>query len=157
MIELRESTEVPAESLMTVVAQLLKHKRDIIFSVDPEAPVLEAIRLMAEHGVGALLVMQGQELVGVVSERDYARKVILKGRSSSETSVRQIMSSPVLTVRPDQSVRECMQIMTDKRVRHLPVVEHERVAGVLSIGDLVRAVLEEQQKTIEELEQYIRS
>jgi CBS domain-containing protein len=142
---------------MTVAAQLLKHKPDIIYSVDPEAPVLEAIRLMSEHGVGALLVMQGQQLVGVVSERDYARKVILKGRSSSEISVRQIMSSPVLTVRPDQSVRECMQIMTDKRVRHLPVVEREHVVGVLSIGDLVRAVLEEQQKTIEELEQYIRS
>jgi CBS domain-containing protein len=142
---------------MALVAQLLKHKQDTIFSVGPEAPVLEAIRLMAEHGVGALLVMQGQELVGVVSERDYARKVILKGRSSSETSVRQIMSSPVWTVRPQQSARECMQMMTDKRVRHLPVVEGERVVGVLSIGDLVRAVLEEQQKTIEELEQYIRS
>jgi CBS domain-containing protein len=142
---------------MPVVAQLLKHKRGTIYSVDPEAPVLEAIRLMAEHGVGALLVMQGPQLVGVVSERDYARKVILKGRSSGETLVRQIMSSPVLTVRPDQSVRECMQIMTDRRVRHLPVVEDERVVGVLSIGDLVRAVLEEQQKTIEELERYIRS
>jgi CBS domain-containing protein len=157
MIDSLESPEMPAESVMTVVAQLLKHKRDIIHSVDPEAPVLEAIRLMAEHGVGALLVMQGRQLVGVVSERDYARKVILKGRSSSETSVRQIMSSPVLTVGPTQSVRECMQIMTDKRVRHLPVVEGERVLGVLSIGDLVRAVLEEQQKTIEELEHYIRS
>jgi CBS domain-containing protein len=157
MMEALESTEVSAEAVMAVVAQLLKHKPDIIHSVDPGAPVLEAIRLMAEHGVGALLVMQGQELVGVVSERDYARKVILKGRSSSETLVRQIMSSPVWTVRPDQSVRECMQIVNDKRVRHLPVVEGERVVGVLSIGDLVRAVLEEQQKTIEELEQYIRS
>jgi CBS domain-containing protein len=142
---------------MAVVAQLLKHKRDAIYSVEPEAPVLAAIRLMAEHSVGALLVMRGQELVGVVSERDYARKVILKGRSSSETLVREIMSSPVITVRPDQSVRECMQIVTDKRIRHLPVVTGERVVGVLSIGDLVRAVLEEQQKTIEELEQYIRS
>ncbi len=142
---------------MAVVAQLLKYKGDTIYSVDPEAPVLEAIRLMAGYGIGALLVMQGQQLVGVVSERDYARKVILKGRSSSETSVRQIMSSPVVTVRPDQSVRECMQIVTDKRIRHLPVVEGEHVVGVLSIGDLVRAVLEEQQKTIEELEQYIRS
>jgi CBS domain-containing protein len=142
---------------MAVVAQLLKQKPDTIYSVDPDAPVLEAIRLMAEHGIGALLVMQGEQLVGVVSERDYARKVILKGRSSGETSVRQIMSSPVLTVSLDQSVRECMQIVTDKRIRHLPVVEGERVVGVLSIGDLVRAVLEEQQKTIEELELYIRS
>jgi CBS domain-containing protein len=142
---------------MAVVAQLLKHKRDAIYSVEPEAPVLEAIRLMAEHGVGALLVMKGQQLVGVVSERDYARKVILKGRSSNETQVREIMSAPVITVRPDQSVRECMQIVTDKRIRHLPVLTGERVVGVLSIGDLVRAVLEEQQKTIEELEHYIRS
>ena len=142
---------------MAVVAQLLKQKSGTVHSVGPEAPVLEAIRLMAEHGVGALLVMQSQQLVGVVSERDYARKVILKGRSSSETSVREIMSSPVFTVRPDQTVHECMQIVNDKRVRHLPVVEGERVVGVLSIGDLVRAVLEEQQKTIEELEQYIRS
>ena len=157
MIEALEGTEVPVENLMAVVAQLLKQKRDTIYSVGPEAPVLEAIRLMAEHGVGALLVMQGPQLVGVLSERDYARKVILKGRSSSETSVRQIMSSPVFTVRPDQSVRECMQLVNDRRVRHLPVVEGERVVGVLSIGDLVRAVLEEQQKTIEELEQYIRS
>jgi len=157
MIEALEGTEVPVENLMAVVAQLLKQKRDTIYSVGPEAPVLEAIRLMAEHGVGALLVMQEQQLVGVVSERDYARKVILKGRSSSETSVRQIMSSPVFTVRPDQSVRECMQLVNDRRVRHLPVVEGERVIGVLSIGDLVRSVLEEQQKTIEELEQYIRS
>jgi CBS domain-containing protein len=147
---------VAAETVVTVVAQLLKHKRGTIYSVEPDAPVLEAIRLMAEHGVGALVVMQAQQLVGVVSERDYARKVILKGRSSSETSVRQIMSSPVFTVRPDQTVRECMQIVTEKRVRHLPVVEAERVIGVVSIGDLVRAVLEEQQKTIEELEQYIR-
>ena len=157
MIEALDGTEVPVENIMAVVAQLLKQKRDTIYSVGPEAPVLEAIRLMAEHGVGALLVMQEQQLVGVVSERDYARKVILKGRSSSETSVRQIMSSPVFTVRPDQSVRECMQLVNDRRVRHLPVVEGERVVGVLSIGDLVRAVLEEQQKTIEELEQYIRS
>ncbi|MGC1460003.1 MAG: CBS domain-containing protein [Steroidobacteraceae bacterium] len=142
---------------MAVVAQLLKHKSGTVYSVGPEAPVLEAIRLMAEHGVGALLVMQSQQLVGVVSERDYARKVILKGRSSSETSVREIMSSPVFTVRPDQTVHECMQIVNDKRVRHLPVVEGGRVVGVLSIGDLVRSVLEEQQKTIEELELYIRS
>jgi CBS domain-containing protein len=142
---------------MAVVAQLLKHKGSTVYSVDPEAPVLDAIRLMAEHRVGALLVMRDQQLLGVVSERDYARKVILKGRSSSETPVRQIMSSPVLTVRPDQLVRECMQIVTDKRIRHLPVVEGGRVVGVLSIGDLVRAVLEEQQQTIEELEHYIRS
>ena len=142
---------------MASAAALLKHKGRVIHSVSPEAPVLDAIRLMAEHGVGALLVMQGEQLVGVVSERDYARKVILKGRSSSETPVRQIMSSPVLTVRPDQTAHECMRIMTENRIRHLPVVEGERVAGVLSIGDLVRSVLEEQQRTIAELEHYIHS
>ena len=142
---------------MTTVRQLLDRKGRVLFSVEPEAPVLEAIRAMAAHHVGALLVMQGEALRGIVSERDYARKVILKGRSSSETPVRQIMSSPVLTVRPDQTAHECMRIMTENRIRHLPVVEGERVAGVLSIGDLVRSVLEEQQRTIAELEHYIHS
>jgi CBS domain-containing protein len=142
---------------MAIASQLLKHKGRVIHSIAPEAPVLEAIRLMAEHSVGALLVMQGEQLLGVVSERDYARKVILKGRSSHETEVRQIMSAPVLTVRADQSVHECMRVMSEKRIRHLPVVEGERVVGVLSIGDLVRSVLEEQQRTIADLEQYIHS
>jgi CBS domain-containing protein len=143
--------------VMAIVSQLLKHKGRVIHSVPPDAPVLEAIRLMAEHGVGALLVMEGEQLIGVVSERDYARKVILKGRSSNETPVRQIMSAPVLTVHADQSVRDCMRIMSEKRIRHLPVVDAGGVIGVLSIGDLVRAVLEEQQQTIADLEQYIHS
>jgi CBS domain-containing protein len=143
---------------MAIASQLLKHKGRVIHSVVPEAPVLEAIRLMAEHGIGALLVMQGEQLIGVVSERDYARKVILKGRSSSETPVSQIMSAPVLTVRADQSVHDCMRIMSEKRIRHLPVVDASgAVVGVLSIGDLVRSVLEEQQRTIADLEQYIHS
>jgi CBS domain-containing protein len=142
---------------MAIASQLLKHKGRVIHSVPPDAPVLEAIRLMAEHGVGALLVMQGEELQGVVSERDYARKVILKGRSSNETAVREIMSSPVLTVRADQSVHDCMRIMSEHRIRHLPVVDEQGVIGVLSIGDLVRAVVEEQQRTIADLEQYIHS
>jgi CBS domain-containing protein len=142
---------------MAIASQLLKNKGRLIYSVTPEAPVLEAIRLMAEHGVGALLVMQGEKLIGVVSERDYARKVILKGRSSNETPVSQIMSSPVLTVHAEQSVHDCMRIMSENRIRHLPVVDGERVVGVLSIGDLVRAVLEEQQRTIADLEQYIHS
>src|SRR5580658_3091045 len=142
---------------MATASALLKHKGRVINSVPPDAPVLEAIREMAEHSVGALLVMQNERLMGVVSERDYARKVILLGRSSNETRVSQIMSAPVLTVRPDQSVNECMRIMTESRVRHLPVLEGERVVGVLSIGDLVRAVLEEQQQTIEQLEHYIHS
>jgi CBS domain-containing protein len=142
---------------MAIASALLKHKGRVIYSVPPDAPVLEAIKQMAERSVGALLVMQNDRLLGVVSERDYARKVILKGRSSSETLVSQIMSSPVLTVRPDQSVNECMRLMTINRVRHLPVIEGDRVIGVLSIGDLVRAVLEEQQQTIEQLEHYIHS
>lgn len=141
---------------MTTVAEVLKRKGHSVYSIEPEKPVLEAMRLMAQYEIGALVVMQGAQMLGVVSERDYARKVILKGCSSSDTAVRQIMSSPVLTVHPHQSVRECMQIMTDKRVRHLPVVENQRVVGVLSIGDLVRTVVEEQQQTIEQLEQYIR-
>jgi CBS domain-containing protein len=143
--------------VMANVSALLKHKGQKIYSVPPEAPVLDAVREMAERGVGALLVMKNDKLLGVVSERDYARKIILKSRSSSETPVSQIMSFPVLTVRADQSVNECMRIMTEKRVRHLPVVEGERVVGVLSIGDLVRAVLEEQQQTIAQLEQYIHN
>jgi CBS domain-containing protein len=142
---------------MATVSALLKHKGQRIFGIPPEAPVLEAIKEMAERGVGALLVMQNDKLLGVVSERDYARKVILKSRSSNETPVSAIMSSPVLTVRGDQTVNECMRIMTEKRVRHLPVLDGERVVGVLSIGDLVRAVLEEQQQTIAALEQYIHS
>jgi CBS domain-containing protein len=141
---------------MSSVRQLIKGKA-AIFAVEPEDPVLEAIQAMAEHSIGALLVMKGSELVGIVSERDYARKVILLGRSSSETPVWQIMSAPVLTVSPDDSTQHCMQLMTDKRVRHLPVVEGGRVVGMLSIGDLVRAVLEEQQRTIKDLESYIRS
>src|SRR5579863_5750641 len=142
---------------MQTAAQLLKYKGGGLYSVDPDAPVIDAIRLMAEYSCGALLVMKGQQLVGVVSERDYARKVILRGFSSSDIPVRQIMSAPVLTIEPGKSVRDCMQLMTDRRIRHLPVVEGDRVIGVLSIGDLVRAVLEEQQQTIEDLERYIRS
>ena len=142
---------------MTTVRHLLDRKGRAIFRVAPEDPVLEAIRAMAEHHVGALLVMRGQELLGIVSERDYARKVILRGRSSSETAVAQIMSSPVTTVSPDHSVEQCMRLMTDERIRHLPVVEHTRVLGVISIGDLVKAVIEDQQQTIEQLESYIHS
>ena len=141
---------------MSTVRQVLASKSAAIYAVAPEAAVLEAIRAMAEHRVGALLVMQGAELVGVVSERDYARKVILLGRSSSDTAVRTIMSSPVITVSPDDSVSHCMQLMTDRHVRHLPAVEAGRVIGMVSIGDLVKAVIAEQRTQIEELENYIR-
>jgi CBS domain-containing protein len=142
---------------MATVSQLLNHKGRVIHSIAPDAPVLDAIRLMADHRIGALLVMQGEQLIGVVSERDYARKVILKGHSSDEVPVRQIMTAPVLTVRADQSVHECMHIMTENRIRHLPVVDANGVIGVISIGDLVRAALEEQQRTIADLEHYIHS
>ncbi len=142
---------------MTIVRQLLDRKDRAIFSVEPQAPVLEAIRAMAAHHVGALLVMQADTLAGIVSERDYARKVILLGRSSAETPVRDIMTFPVITVSPDDTVQTCMQLMTDKRVRHLPVVDGGRVVGMVSIGDLVKAVIAEQQAQIEQLENYIHS
>jgi CBS domain-containing protein len=141
---------------MATAKDLLAQKPRAIYSIESDDPVLEAIQLMAQHSVGALLVMKVNELVGIVSERDYARKVILLGRSSSDTPVWQIMSSPVLTVTPESTVSHCMQLMTDKRVRHLPVTEGTRVLGVLSIGDLVRAALEEQRRTIDDLEHYIR-
>ncbi|MGH8260725.1 MAG: CBS domain-containing protein [Steroidobacteraceae bacterium] len=141
--------------MTTTVQHLLGAKGRAIFAVGPEDPVLEAIRLMADHHVGALLVMQGDELTGIVSERDYARKVILHGRSSAETPVWQIMSSPVVTVSPDYTVHDCMRLMTERRIRHLPVVQGGKVVGVVSIGDLVKAVIEEQQQTIEQLESYI--
>lgn len=142
---------------MTTVRHLLDHKGRALFSIEPEDPVLEAIRMMADRHVGALLVMRGTELAGIVSERDYARKVVLMGRSSAETPVWQIMSSPVITVSLDTPVQDCMRIMTERRIRHLPVVEHGRVLGMISIGDLVKAVIEEQQQTIEQLESYIHS
>jgi CBS domain-containing protein len=142
---------------MSTVRQVLAGKSAALYAVAPEVAVLEAIRAMAEHRVGALLVMQGVELIGVVSERDYARKVILLGRSSSDTPVRTIMSSPVITVSPDDSVSHCMQLMTERHVRHLPAVENGRVVGMVSIGDLVKAVIAEQRAQIEQLENYIRT
>jgi CBS domain-containing protein len=140
---------------MVSVRQLLSRKAPEVWSIDAEQPVLEAIQVMADRRVGALPVTRNGELVGVVSERDYARKVILLGRSSAETPVWQIMSSPVVTVSPGEDVRKCMQLMTDKRIRHLPVIDSGRMIGVISIGDLVRAVIEEQEHTIEQLERFI--
>ena len=140
---------------MTYVSQLLDRKGRAMYSVEPEDPVLEAIQLMADHHVGALLVMKGVALVGIVSERDYARKVILQNRGSADTPVRDIMSSPVVTVRPTDTTDTCMRICTERRVRHLPVVEGGKVVGVLSIGDLVKAVISEQSQQIEHLQRYI--
>jgi len=142
---------------MITVRTLLERKGRAIFSVEPKAAVLDAIRIMAEQHVGALLVMRGATLEGIVSERDYALKMILRGRSPTDTVVRDIMTSPVLTVSLDTSVQQCMQLVTDRRVRHLPVVEGARVVGMVSIGDLVKAVIAEQQQQIEQLESYIHS
>jgi CBS domain-containing protein len=140
---------------MMRVSHLLARKGKTVWSVDADRPVLEAIQIMADRHVGALPVMRGGELVGLVSERDYARKVVLLGRSSAETFVWQIMSSPVVTVPPGESVRSCMEIMTERRIRHLPVVEAGTMVGMISIGDLVRGVIEEQANTIEQLEKFI--
>ena len=140
---------------MRLVKHLLEGKGGAVFSVEPNTAVLEAIRVMAEKTIGALLVMQDGHLIGIVSERDYARKVILKGRSSADTPVREIMTSPVLTVAPGDSVNHCMKLMTDKRVRHLPVAESGKVLGMLSIGDLVKAVIDDQAEQLEHLQRYI--
>jgi CBS domain-containing protein len=140
---------------MLRVSYLLAFKNKSVWTIGPEEPVLEAIQLMADKHIGALPVMRDQELVGIVSERDYARKVILLGRSSSDTPVWQIMSSPVTTVSPDEDVHRCMELMTELRIRHLPVLEKNRLVGMISIGDLVKAVIEEQQQTITQLERYI--
>ena len=140
---------------MLEVRQLLADKGHRIFAIGPDDPVLAAVRLMADHYIGALLVMRGDELIGIVSERDYARKIILQNRASSETPVRDIMSSPVVTVGPNDTTDTCMRICTERRVRHLPVVEGGKVVGVLSIGDLVKAVISEQSQEIEHLQRYI--
>ena len=140
------------------VRSLLRMKgKNPVWSVTPDETVYHAIEMMSERQIGCLVVLIGGQLAGIVSERDYARKVILKGRSSQETRVRDIMSTPALFVTPEKTVADAMRIMTNRRVRHLPVLEQQRVLGVLSIGDLVRTVLEEQQQTIEQLEQYIHS
>ena len=140
---------------MRAVSQLLDDKGREIVSIAPGDSVIEALRRMAQHGVGALLVMEGSRLVGVVSERDYARKVILQGRSSSNSTVADIMTSDVKTVGPDDRVKRCMEIMTEGRFRHLPVVDGDTVLGVLSIGDLLKVVIEDQREEISQLQQYI--
>jgi CBS domain-containing protein len=134
---------------------VLELKGHQVWSVEPTAVVFEAIRVMSNKGVGALLVMSEGKLYGIVSERDYARKVILRDRSSKMTQVREIMSTPVLTVTPQDTVGECMRLMTEHRIRHLPVIEGDRVVGIVSIGDLVNWILTSQEETIEQLEGYI--
>lgn len=140
---------------MRKVRHLLEAKAPEVFAIGPDAPVIDAVRLMAEKGIGAVVVMQAGRLAGILSERDYARKVVLQGRSSSDTPVRDIMTDRVVTVRLDDSIEHCMQLVTDRRIRHLPVLERDAVLGVVSIGDLVKAQIEEQQIEIDQLQRYI--
>jgi CBS domain-containing protein len=140
---------------MKTVRELLQAKGYEIWSVTPDDSVYDALRLMADKNVGAVLVTDAGNLVGILSERDYARKVILKGRTSKDTLVREIMTEKVVYVRPDQTTDECMALMTNKRVRHLPVIEDDRLIGIISIGDVVKAIMSEQEFMIQQLENYI--
>ncbi|MCG7898565.1 MAG: CBS domain-containing protein [Candidatus Thiodiazotropha lotti] len=140
---------------MTSVNQLLQNKGFDILSVDANETVIRALQIMADHGIGSLLVMDGERVAGLFSERDYARGIIMKGRTPKETKVKEIMTSQVVVVTPEQSIEECMAIMTEKRVRHLPVMKDDKLVGIISIGDLVKAIIEEQQFMIEQLVSYI--
>ena len=140
---------------MHTAAEILREKGNRVWSVSPDVAIIEALRTMAEKSVGALLVIDNEKLIGMVTERDYARKVALEERSSRKSLVREIMSTRVVCVRPDQTVQECMALMSDKRARHLPVLDHKKVVGVISIGDLVKAIIADQQFEIEQLQYYI--
>jgi CBS domain-containing protein len=137
------------------IESVLQYKGQTVWSVNPHASVYEAIELMSNRDVGALVVTSGNEVIGVMSERDYARKIILLGKSSKDTQVREIMTSPAVTVTPDHTVNECMHAMTHNRVRHLPVIAGERLVGVVSIGDLVNWIISAQEETIQQLHRYI--
>lgn len=140
---------------MKLVSDILNSKGHEIWAVKPDDTVFESLQLMAEKEVGALLVMDEDRLVGIVTERDYARKVILEGKSSKDSSIAEVMTKHVLCVTPERTVDECMALMTDKRARNLPVVDHKRVIGLVSIGDLVKALISEQQVLIDQLQHYI--
>ena len=140
---------------MISVKDILRSKRHDIISITPETTVYEALVIMADKNIGALVVIEGETLKGIMSERDYARKVILHGKSSREMRVGEIMTSNVISVSPEQSVQECMAQMTDKHIRHLPVLENDRVVGIISIGDVVKAIISDQESTIKLLEDYI--
>jgi CBS domain-containing protein len=140
---------------MRTIRQVLEEKGSEVITIEPGASVYNAIEIMAGNGIGALMVMDGTRPVGLISERDYARNVTLKGRSSRDTEVREVMTTHVYCVRPEQTVEQCMALMTDKRVRHLPVIEDDRVTGIVSIGDLVKSIIADQQFIIEQLEHYI--
>ncbi|VAX10201.1 Inosine-5'-monophosphate dehydrogenase [hydrothermal vent metagenome] len=140
---------------MNTIQELLNNKGSEIFSVQINAPVIEALHLLAEKRIGALIVMDGEMLAGILSERDYARKVVLEGKTSSNTKVREIMTSHVVCARPDQKIEECLAIMSEKRVRHLPILDAKQLVGMVSIGDLVKAIIAEQKFQIEQMEHYI--
>jgi CBS domain-containing protein len=140
---------------MNNVRQLLQAKGESLWSTTPGTSVFDALKLMADKNIGSLVVLEGERLVGIFSERDYARKVILKGKTSREITVAEIMTSEVFSVRPDQTIVDCMQLMTEKRVRHLPVVDAGRVVGIISIGDVVKSIISDQRDTITPLEEYI--
>lgn len=142
---------------MKTVRDLLRRKGDEVWSVNPDCTVYDTLRLMAEKDIGAVLVLENKRPVGIFSERDYARQVILKGKASKDTPVREVMTTRVVFMRPEQSIEDCMAVMTDKRIRHLPVLEAGRLVGVLSIGDVVKGIIDEKQFIIEQLENYITS
>lgn len=142
---------------MKTVSQVLQAKPVVLCTIAPDASVLDSLQLMAEKNVGALLVVENDDLVGIVSERDYARKVILKGRSSHDTPVREIMTGQPICVKPENNIEECMTLMTNKRIRHLPVIDNGRLIGMLSIGDLVKETIAEQRFLIEQLKSYIHN
>lgn len=140
---------------MSTIRNILDAKGTAVWSIAPEETVFEALTIMGEKNIGALPVLAQDELVGIVSERDYARKVILKGKTSRNTQVREIMTTAVICATPDQTVHECMEIMTNRHIRHLPVTEDEQLVGIVSIGDLVKSIIAQQQFMIEQLENYI--
>ena len=142
---------------MAIVREVLEEKGHQVWTIAPDRFVYDAVALMAEKEIGALMVVQDDKVVGLISERDYARKVILKGRASKDTHVRDIMETRVVYARPDQTVEECMAIVTDRRVRHLPVLENARLIGIISIGDLVKSIIAEQKFIIDQLVDYINS
>jgi len=137
------------------VSALLHHKGSAVWSVEPEATVFEAIKLMADKNIGALLVVSGGKLLGIFSERDYTRKIALHGKTSKETRVREVLSSKVISVTPHDSIEECMRLMTERHIRHLPVMEDKKIVGIVSIGDLVNWIISSQDAAIAQMEQYI--
>ncbi|MDA0703765.1 MAG: CBS domain-containing protein [Proteobacteria bacterium] len=142
---------------MAIVRQVLRRKGNQVWTIQPSDSVLSAIQIMAERDIGALVVIEGNHPIGILSERDYARNVYLKGRSSPGTMVREVMSAPIVSVEPDETVEACMELMTERRIRHLPVMEFDRLVGLVSIGDLVKSIISEQEQVIEQLQLFIQS